>query len=421
MKPLDSSLPYTDPIEWRRAAAVAMVTFVAPIVSLPFQVIHGAAGRWDIVVVHWLALVGALTARRWMFRGHLDRSAILAVASLLATVAYAAWRSGIAGPTAPFLCTPALVAALTLDRDRRVGALAVIVIVTVGTGMVSPMAAEASEFMARMSTFAVAATVGVVTVSMSGAVERLAAQVESARQRAVDASEAKDRLLAQVSHHFRTPLNVILGYTELLTEDAEIDGRDDSVRDLARIQQASHGLLRILDDILDVARVESGQLRFSYGTIDVGALVEQLTATVEPLAAARDNRFEVELDPIPFAVWLDEGRLRQVLLNLLGNACKFTERGVVRLRLGPDRADHLRFEVADTGRGMDEEQRRRLLEPRSQPLGGSSRRYAGSGLGLAICFRLVEAMGGELAVQSAPGVGTVVSGTLPVGARGGPP
>ncbi len=387
---------------------------LAPVLSLPFQIVHASRGNWHLVAVHVGALVGAGFAYRELTRGRLQRAAWVLLASLGATVTYAAWHGGgLAGHASPFLCFVSMLAALTLDGGQRVAGIGAAVLAVLGLGLFGPTDQPVSDGTFRASVFILVATAGAIVVSLDGTMERLARDVASATQSAEEANARKDRLLARVSHYLRTPLNAIVGYTELLADDARGEERVEAVEDMERILRASHGLLSILDDILDVARVESGSLRSSHGRIDLDSLCGQLSATVNPLAATRNNRFELMTAPIPFEVWLDEGRLRQVLLNLLGNACKFTSDGEVCLRVGPGSDGMLRFEVEDTGVGMDADQCRRVREALERRSATVARTHGGTGLGLAICGRLVEEMGGQLRMTSEPGEGTRFWGELP--------
>ncbi|MEM6931642.1 MAG: HAMP domain-containing sensor histidine kinase, partial [Myxococcota bacterium] len=371
-------------------------------------------GHWHLVAGHLAGLATAWWAYRELGQGRLRRAAWTILVGLWATVTYVAWHAGgLAGHASPFYCFVALLAALTLDGRERILGIATGVVGVVGLGALGPVGQAVSDVAYRSSTLLLVGAVGLVAVLLDIAMERLAEEVSSANQAAKQANDDKDRLLARVSHYLRTPLNAIVGYTELLTDDARDAQRPRAVRDMSRILQASHGLLSILDDILDVARVQSGTLQLSRGRIDLEALTGQLAATMRPLSAKQSNRLRIEITSVPFEIWLDEGRVRQVLLNLLGNACKFTEGGQVWLRLGPGADDTLRFEVEDTGIGMDEEQQGRVLQPFEQASPDVAEKYGGAGLGLTICVRLVEAMGGELGVSSRPGQGTLFWGELP--------
>lgn len=229
-------------------------------------------------------------------------------------------------------------------------------------------------------------------------------QAEHERRLAQEASVAKTRFLATFGHEVRTPMTGVLGMSELLL-DTPLDARQRS--HVAAIRSAGEHLLRLLNDALDLARIESGRLELVDEVFDLRALLADLSALLGPLAERRGLRFELDLGPdLPAGVRGDASRLKQVLLNLLNNALKFTEQGHVSLhvrRVG----DRVRFVVQDTGPGLSAEQRARLFRRFEQGDGArTAARHGGSGLGLAISHELVDAMGGRIDVDSTPGVGT---------------
>jgi adenylate cyclase len=243
-------------------------------------------------------------------------------------------------------------------------------------------------------------------------VDRLA----DARDAAMEATVAKSRFLANMSHELRTPLNAVIGITEMLMEDAEESG-DRSVREpLERISRAGKHLLQLINEVLDLSKIEAGKLEISYQPIALAPLVDDVVGEVEPLAEKNGNRLVVECPPDIGAVRSDPTRLRQIVLNLLGNACKFTERGSVTLSVDRSRAndeDWISIRVADTGIGMTKEQLGKLFQEFSQVDNSTTRKYGGTGLGLAISDRLCRLMGGSIEVESEPGVGTTFSVRLP--------
>lgn len=231
--------------------------------------------------------------------------------------------------------------------------------------------------------------------------------LEKARDQAEAAAAVKTEFLANMSHEIRTPLTAILGFTELLAGRSDLP--DAAQMLVSRVKGGSTALLSIVNDILDFSKLEAGQMTIDPKSIDVVAFAEDALAMFGPQAEAKSLWLEFEATPdIPDHVHLDPDRLRQILFNLIGNAVKFTDEGTVRLGLGYDANEQtLRVRVEDTGTGMDEAQRERLFQRFSQVDASSTRRHGGTGLGLAICRGLVEAMGGEIEVDSTPGQGSV--------------
>ena len=250
-------------------------------------------------------------------------------------------------------------------------------------------------------------------LQLSDLVDRLA----EARDAAMEATVAKSRFLANMSHELRTPLNAVIGITEMLIEDTEETGNGTAREPLERISRAGKHLLQLINEVLDLSKIEAGKLEINYEMIDVAALVNDLVGEVEPLAAKNANRFVVECPPDIGTVHSDPTRLRQIILNLLSNACKFTEGGRVSLSVSRRRSNGEEFlaaRVADTGIGMTEEQLAKLFQEFSQADSSTTRKYGGTGLGLAISDRLCRIMGGTIEVESKVGVGTTFSMRLPV-------
>jgi signal transduction histidine kinase/DNA-binding response OmpR family regulator len=250
-------------------------------------------------------------------------------------------------------------------------------------------------------------------------VDRLA----DARDAAMEATVAKSRFLANMSHELRTPLNAIIGITEMVMEDAE-DSGDRSLREpLERIARAGKHLLQLINDVLDLSKIEAGKLEVNYEPVDLASLVGDVVGEAETLAAKNGNRLVVECPPNIGAVRSDPTRLRQIMLNLLSNACKFTENGSVSLSVARSREDGndwISIRVDDTGIGMTSEQLGKLFQEFSQADSSTTRKYGGTGLGLAISDRLCRMMGGSIDVKSEPGVGTTFSVRLPAEQAGVP-
>ena len=233
------------------------------------------------------------------------------------------------------------------------------------------------------------------------------------RELAEQASQAKSAFLANLGHEVRTPMTGVLGMSELLLSAPLAPAQQAQVQ---AIRRAGEHLLRLVNDALDLTRIEAGRLELDRAPFDPRALVEDAVALMRPLALRKALRFDVVVeDGVPPALSGDATRVRQILLNLLGNAIKFTERGEVALRLAALSPQGLRIEVLDTGPGLDAEQQRRLFRRYEQADGArTASRYGGSGLGLAICQDLAVAMGGGIALRSAPGEGACFIVRLPL-------
>jgi adenylate cyclase len=247
-------------------------------------------------------------------------------------------------------------------------------------------------------------------------ITRHAAQLELARDQAMAATRAKSQFLTNMSHELRTPLNAIIGITEMLKEEAEETGEEPLVEPLNRIHHAGTHLLALINEILDLAKIEAGKFELYPEEVELGALMADVSSTADSLAAKNGNRLNVEVSPGLGTIQADPMRLRQVVLNLLSNACRFTRNGTVVLRAtriaGPS-GDRVTMTVQDTGIGMTEEQIGKLFQEFTQADSSTTRKYGGTGLGLAISRRLCRLMGGDIDVQSVVGVGSTFTVTLP--------
>jgi PAS domain S-box-containing protein len=236
-----------------------------------------------------------------------------------------------------------------------------------------------------------------------------------ARREAEAANSAKSQFLANMSHELRTPLNAIIGYSEMLREEAEDRDLDDFVVDLQKIGSAGQHLLRLINDVLDLSKIEAGRMELSVETFDLGRLIDDVVTTALPLAERNGNQLTSEC-AIEGMMRSDPTRVRQVLLNLLSNACKFTRDGTIRLAAradGDGEGGWVEIEVRDSGIGMTAEQMGRLFQAFTQAEASTAARYGGTGLGLAISRRFCRMMGGDVDVQSAPGKGTAFTVRLP--------
>jgi PAS domain S-box-containing protein len=246
--------------------------------------------------------------------------------------------------------------------------------------------------------------------------KRVEAQLQEAKEQAETSNRSKSEFLANMSHELRTPLNAILGYSEIIVEDATDNGHTEYISDLNRILTAGRHLLSLINDILDLSKIEAGKMTIHPEWINIETLVEECIAMVKPLAAKNNNKVVVHpWDPIsPY--WTDPIRFRQSLFNLLSNACKFTQNGVVELLMRPEMIDGKEWShwcVRDNGTGISEEDQKKLFSAFTQVNSSSSKNASGTGLGLAITKRLCQAMGGRIELKSALGEGSTFTISLP--------
>jgi signal transduction histidine kinase/DNA-binding response OmpR family regulator len=249
-------------------------------------------------------------------------------------------------------------------------------------------------------------------------------EITAARDQAEAASQHKSQFLANMSHELRTPLNAIIGVTEMLREDASDLKREDEIEPLDRVLNAGRHLLGLINDILDLSKIEAGKMEIHIEEFAVAPLISDTVKTIDMLAAKNNNRLVVDCKPEIGGMQADQTRVRQALLNLLSNANKFTERGTVTVRAERHQEngrDWITMAVSDTGIGMTQEQVGRLFREFSQADSSTTRKYGGTGLGLAISRRFCQLMDGDITVESELGRGSTFTIRLPAFAAGHAP
>jgi two-component system, NtrC family, sensor kinase len=247
---------------------------------------------------------------------------------------------------------------------------------------------------------------------------RLFDEIQDKSKQLAEASERKSQFLASMSHELRTPLNAIIGLTEMMVSNAARFGTEKALEPLRRVNAAGTHLLSLINEVLDLSKIEAGKLELNPERVNLARLIDEVIGTAGQLAEKNKNRLVVEAQENLGALTADSMRLKQILLNLLSNACKFTKEGEVVLRVHKveDGRDWVELAVADSGIGMTAEQQAKLFQDFTQADSLTARRYGGTGLGLAITRKLARMMGGDVTVTSEPGRGSVFTVRLPCGA-----
>ncbi|MEG3989253.1 ATP-binding protein [Microcoleus sp. S28C3] len=280
--------------------------------------------------------------------------------------------------------------------------------------------------------------VGRLAISLNELIQRVAEYTEDlheAKVAAEAANRSKSAFLANMSHELRTPLNAIINYSEMLQEDAQDSGSEDFLPDLEKIQTAGKHLLDMISDILDISKIEAGHVTLYLENFDVATMIEEVMTTAQPLVEKKGNALALKTKGELGTMYADQPKVRQILLNLLSNAAKFTEKGVItigveRIIIEKSRSAKqnknndfysgsnynsqvLMFRVSDTGIGMTDEQLEQIFKPFTQADASTTRKYGGTGLGLTISQRLCQILGGEISVESQDGKGSTFIVSLP--------
>jgi signal transduction histidine kinase/CheY-like chemotaxis protein len=249
-------------------------------------------------------------------------------------------------------------------------------------------------------------------------VHRKETQMEllKAKHAAEEANRAKSAFLANMSHELRTPLNAIIGYSEMLEEETNELGKVENVKDLQKIQGAGKHLLSLINDVLDLSKIEAGRMGLHLETFDISHMIDEMVTTLHPAISKNSNTIQVHVAKKLGAMRADITKVRQILFNLLSNACKFTDHGTISVdvdRCTDEGQDWIRFKIADTGIGITPKQKANLFQEFTQADVSIARKYGGTGLGLAISYRYARLMNGRISVESEPGRGSVFTVDIP--------
>ena len=277
-------------------------------------------------------------------------------------------------------------------------------VITLTRAMMRPFTKQEIQL---VTTFADQAVIAIENV-------RLFDEIQDKNRQLQMASENKSQFVSSMSHELRTPLNAIIGLTEMMVTNAVRFGTEKAQEPLRRVNRAGTHLLGLINQVLDLSKIEAGKLELNPQTVQLAPLIEEVIGTARQLAEQNKNQLAVDTPADLGTLTVDPMRLRQILFNLLSNACKFTKDGEVKLRASRvNGRDWVELSVSDTGIGMTAEQQAKLFEEFAQADKTTAQRYGGTGLGLAITRKLARMMGGDVSVASEPGKGSVFTVRLP--------
>ncbi|MES1201718.1 MAG: ATP-binding protein [Pseudomonadota bacterium] len=423
------------------ACGVGLYTIMAPgvavawtLVTLALEMAHRLVTRRMVRglpryrVYYWISSVciglawtcyGAIL---WLEGSPEARAA--AVASFMAMALYAAafshqsWRmlAAIMGP--PLLAR--LIAGAALVETRPSNAASMLLDIMLLCGVIVLFGAAIACHLNYAKMWEARETLTDERDALEQRVAERTAELLEARMRAEAANVAKSAFLANMSHELRTPLNAVIGYAEMLDEDLEAQGLDALRSDAQRIRNSGRHLLKLVNDVLDLSKIEANRLEIDCEFVDLGRVLRDVSDAVRLSAEERGNRLDVKVDPALSAVWADSLRLHQCILNLTSNAVKFTKNGIISVsaeRRTDEGGNWIVVRVRDTGIGIEPGDLDKLFKPFIQADVTTTRRFGGTGLGLSITRQLARLMGGDVTVESAPGRGSTFTLTLPLKAE----
>jgi signal transduction histidine kinase len=359
---------------------------------------------------------------RFVQRGMVKQGAHCAVLSLIVAIVTASWYTG--GLDSPALSWLVLIPILSLTLCGQGTALGYALVCAVIFGAfalsdLEPMPSDTLQSLRLVCLVGLSVLMILLVLAYEFAKEEAVQELATARAAAEQASAAKSEFLANMSHEIRTPMTAVLGYADVLFEEGNLQqAPPQRLEAIVTIKRNVGHLLGIINDILDLSKIEAHKLAVEKIACSPGELLQDVRALVAVPADAKGLALEIEYStPIPATIYSDPTRVRQILVNLAGNAIKFTEIGRVRICASYDAnpSPRMRFSVQDTGIGMSEEQLARLFRPFTQADSSTTRIYGGTGLGLTICKRLAELLGGTIEVSSQPNVGSEFALVLPTG------